>query len=429
MDDRRYSELSDSGVDSGSRKSSISKLNALRLFRRSASRASSFESSPAVKITCRVESPPILFHGSTDETAGAFFSGQLAVEVNEDVIELESFVASFKLHVMYKRPFQSHCEECQHRYIQLESWQLLREPTTLLRGTHLFPFSTHLDGSQPTTADTPIFSISYELKAEAMVINQTPQTPSANEQPGTPPNPSPIKFELAVPVKRCIQEPLYPSCPLHIFPPTEITAAASYIPTIHPTGTNTIQLKVDGLSRQGDGDSDARTWALSQVNWKLEENIKATVPACGRHQRGAHTVRDEIKGILRDQARIIGGKELREGWDSVDLSPDGTLNLEIEFGLDQAIVDGDSYALAKYAFGTELGDGTEISHTLLVDLIVTSQDQSCPKQSTDVCRRLRMRFNMILTSSSGASISWDNEPLPIYGDVSTRPPEYFTDDN
>ncbi|KAJ2978268.1 hypothetical protein NQ176_g3911 [Zarea fungicola] len=293
------------------------------------------EISPAVNITCRVESPPIVFHGPSEETVGAFFSGQLAIEVNEDVINIESLVAEFMLHIVYKRPFQSHCKECQNNYIQLETWQLIRETKTLLRGTHFFPFSTHLDGSQPTSTDTPVFSITYKFKAEAIVCHQLQglQTIHTNEQPMATPSTSSLRLKLVIPVKRCIQEPLYPSFPRQTFPPTGITAIASYIPTIYPTTTNTLHLKVDGLVSTAKGHSDAPRWMLRQVKWQLEENIKATVPACERHHRGAHVIHGNIRGIFRDQARVIGEKELQQGWKSIKTSPSGTIEVEIEFGL------------------------------------------------------------------------------------------------
>lgn len=85
--------------------------------------------------------------------------------------------------------------------------------------------------------------------------------------------------------------------------------------------------------------------------------------------------------------------------------------------------------MTEYAFDAELADGTGVSHSLLVTLLVTSElateDRSRLEQPIGVCRHLRMRFNVILTNYSGASVSWDNELPPNYGDDAARPPEYF----
>jgi arrestin-related trafficking adapter 1 len=83
---------------------------------------------------------------------------------------------------------------------------------------------------------------------------------------------------------------------------------------------------------------------------------------------------------------------------------------------------------AKYACDTKCRDGTEVTHQLMVEMVVSQEWAPVNKPGlvthTGVGRILRMHFGTILTERPGIGISWDNEAPPIYQDVPPSPPAY-----
>jgi hypothetical protein len=73
-------------------------------------------------------------------------------------------------------------------------------------------------------------------------------------------------------------------------------------------------------------------------------------------------------------------------------------------------------------------DGTEVTHVLVVEMIVTEEISTLgkPKQitPTGAARVLRMHFNLIVSERGGLGISWDEEQPPLYEDVPASPPTY-----
>lgn len=405
----------------------IKKHNRISLpFRRSNSKDNAQQVHQPVEIGCSVESPPVVFHGSREESTGALFSGQLSLDVKEEQVEVESFVATLKIHITHKRPFQGHCADCQNKYIELESWQMLAQPTVLRRGNHLFPFSTLLNGNQPASMETPVVSIAYEFKAEAVLAKPADPVNGPNTAPTT------IKFERSIPVKRSIQEPLFPHHSVRVFPPTNIKAGADYISVIHPTDTNKLTFKLDGLMTHHEKAKTVDLWRLKKVTWKLEETIKTVAPACDRHLIGAPVVQDDTKGVVRSEMRIIGEKAMHEGWKSDFSGADGTVDMEIEFGVQPALTARGTPKGLKYACDMKTESGTEVSHSLLVELIVSKEFAAEGKTQhatpTGTGRILRMHFGVVLTEFPGMGVSWDNEAPPVYQDVPPSPPNYVIED-
>lgn len=90
-------------------------------------------------LKCVIESPPVVFHGSSDTSTGALVSGQLVLEVLDEMLEVDNLEASIVVKVVQKKPFQGHCEECGGAEEELKQWSFLRHPVTLLKGTCLTP--------------------------------------------------------------------------------------------------------------------------------------------------------------------------------------------------------------------------------------------------------------------------------------------------
>merc|ERR1712098_741188 len=167
------------------------------------------------------------------------------------------------------------------------------------------------------------------------------------------------------------------------------------------------------------GDTKTQTqWKLKRLNWRLDETQKVISPACPKHALKAGN--DESKkGIAHQDVRTIGQEELKSGWKSDYSTPDGSIELEFPMS-----IRGD----AKPICDLKSEDGTEVSHVLVVEMIVA--EEFCPTNKpnqitpTGAARVLRMHFNTTLTQRAGMGISWDEEQPPLYENVPASPPGY-----
>ncbi|KAL2752316.1 hypothetical protein ACRALDRAFT_2112626 [Sodiomyces alcalophilus JCM 7366] len=386
---------------------------------------------PRASLDWEIESPPIIFYGEPNASTGALVSGQLFLHVKDDALDVESFTASLRIHVRQKRPFASNCADCTDQYTDLKHWVFLTSgdgipPTTLRRGRHAFPFSILLDGHLPITMDTPLVSISYDFRADAVF--------ALNQNPSAPPPPPPLRFDRVFEVKRSLLRPDNPHQSIRIFPPTNIKAAASYNRIIHPAASGqNMTVRLDGLTTVIADGRRVEYWKLRKVTWKLQETIKTVAPACSKHMprlaAGAADADAQSKGVVRTETRILGEKHLHTGWKSEYTGTDGRVDMEFEFGLSPAML---SASRPGYACDTRSRDGTAVSHALMVELVVSKECAPVSKphltSQTGTGRILRMHYNIKLTDFPGLGISWDNEAPPVYQDVPPSPPAYEHDD-
>ena len=93
-------------------------------------------STPAI-LTWELESPPAVMYGEPETSSGALISGQLYLDVKEDLFEVDLFYATLNLHVVQKKPFGSHCAECANQYTEIRRWDLLPHPLVLTKGRYL----------------------------------------------------------------------------------------------------------------------------------------------------------------------------------------------------------------------------------------------------------------------------------------------------
>lgn len=374
-------------------------------------------SSAAVSLDWSIESPPVVFHGTADESTGALISGQMIMDVREDSVEVDNLSATLLLNVRQKRPFQNHCCACQQQTRELKTWRLLSHstPTTLRRGRHPFPFSTLLEGHLPASVDTTVISVTYTFKAEAIVVR------------GSGTSCASVRFERDVTVKRSLPEAPYPHHSVRVFPPTNIQASAHYNHVIHPTSSTRLTLRINGLVARSEQRPQALDlWRLKKVTWRLEETAKTVAPACSKHAAPeAAAADDDSRRAVRSETRVLGEKQLHEGWKSDFGDNDGTVHLELDFCVTQH--KPHSHHL-KYACDTKTRDGTEVTHSLLIELIVSRELAPDGKLDqtllTGTGRILRMRFSVVLTEFAGLGVSWDNEAPPVYQDVPPSPPAY-----
>ncbi|KAJ4422470.1 Endocytosis regulator [Gnomoniopsis sp. IMI 355080] len=370
-------------------------------------------SNPHAQISWKIESPPIIFHGDAENSTGALVSGQLYLDIKDDAgYEIDSFKATLNIRVTQKKPFTVHCHECTHQFTQIKEWTFLSHPgVPLHKGVHPFPFSVLLDGHLPATLDSPLVNITYEFKAEAIPLKAA--SPS-------------IKLEKVFDVKRSLPPPELPHHSVRVFPPTNVKASVHYQQVIHPIGTNNLTMRLDGIARINPGTSTVEYWKLKKLTWRLEESLKTIAPACDKHKPANPTnAADEQqkRGMARTETRIIGEKTLFSGWKSSYAGPtDSNIELELDYTLNKH---------AKYSCDLKSRDGTEVSHQLMLEMVVSQECAPVGKPGlvtqTGVGRILRMHFGTILTERGGIGISWDNEAPPIYQDVPPSPPAYCED--
>jgi len=232
---------------------------------------------------------------------------------------------------------------------------------------------------------------------------------------------APIKLEKVIDVKRALPVSEHPHHSVRVFPPTNIKASAHYPHVIHPIGRYNLALRLDGISKLNTRVNTIEYWKLKKLTWRLEETVKTVAPACGRHSpKMGEEDRSQKKGIVRTDTRVIGEKTLFGGWKSNYTSAtDSNVELELEYDVAKS---------ARSACDTKSQDGTEFTHQLMVEMVVSQEWAPVNKPAlithTGVGRILRMHFATILTERGGIGISWDNEAPPIYQDVPPSPPAY-----
>ncbi|KAI0902070.1 hypothetical protein F4806DRAFT_25754 [Annulohypoxylon nitens] len=361
---------------------------------------------PNASLSWKIESPPAVMHGEPENSTGALVSGQLLLDVKEEGFEVENFSAKLEIHVVQKRPFAGHCQSCSNQTKELKSWTFLSEPTTLSKRIHEFPFSILLDGHLPASTDNSVVAIRYDFTAEV--------TPKIS-------GPA-IKLAKTIDVKRSLQVPELPHHSIRIFPPTNIAASVHFSQVMHPVSTNTVTLRLDGIVKHNIEAKSVEYWKLKRLSWKLEENMETVAPACDKHapkdpEIGVSTK----KGTKRTDSRIIAHADMHNGWKS-DYSPSGCIEMEIQCALPPS---------AKAACDMKSEDGTEVTHQLVVEMVVVQEyaPTAHPKHitPTGVARILRMHFGVVITERAGLGVSWDNEAPPIYQDVPPSPPSYSCD--
>lgn len=140
-------------------------------------------------------------------------------------------------------------------------------------------------------------------------------------------------------------------------------------------------------------------------------------PGCAKHS--AKATDEQKKGIQHQDVRTIGTDEMKSGWKSDYNSPDGSIDLEFPISIRPE---------TKPICDLKAEDGTEVSHVLVVEMIVAEEFAPIKKPTqttpTGAARVLRMHFTLTVTERAGLGISWDEEAPPTYENVPASPPAY-----
>jgi hypothetical protein len=237
----------------------------------------------------------------------------------------------------------------------------------------------------------------------------------------TPKIGEPIKLAQTLDIKRAIYPSDQPRHSIRIFPPTNLTANCELPAVIHPIGETNISMRMDGVVKRNSETKTQTQWKLKRLTWRLDETQKSISPACAKHAAKLGNVDDAKKGMAHQDTRTIGTDEMKSGWKADYSSPDGMIELEFPFG-----IRSDSKPICDM----KSEDGTEVSHVLIVEMIVAEEFAPIKKPTqvtpTGAARVLRMHFNITVTERSGLGISWDEEQPPLYENVPASPPAYLT---
>lgn len=343
-----------------------------------------------------MESPPLVFYGTQNQSTGALLSGQLLLTVTDPDIKLHTFKMVLVARVTNKIPITKDCLNCQIKDTPLFTWEFLTEPTHYKAGIHTFPFSYLLPGHLPATSHGELGHIDYVLEGRAVcALSEI------------------ITVSRTLTVQRAL--PGSDKTSVRVFPPTNLNVKVIMPSAIHPIGEFAVQMSMTGLidnSLKG----IQRRWRIRRMNWKIEENSKIISPACPKH---ANKVGGEGKGILHEDTRSLGGSDIRDGWKTDYDTQGGEITLEF-----MASVRPNSHPVCD----VESPTGLTVNHNLVLEIIV-AEEQTTGKNNrnavpTGSARVLRMQFKTTVTERAGMGISWDEEMPPMYEDVPSSPPNY-----
>jgi len=235
----------------------------------------------------------------------------------------------------------------------------------------------------------------------------------------TPKTGEPLSLSHPLSVRRAIQPSDLPRQSIRIFPPTNLTAHVSLPSVIHPIGEFNAALRLDGIVRRNADTGIQTHWKLKRLTWRLDETQKVISPACAKHALKSGAAPDDKKGAAHQEVRTLNSEELKTGWKADYSRPDGSIELEFPFSMRP-----DAYPVCD----VKAEDGTEVSHVLVVEMIVAEEYAPTKKPSqttpTGAARVLRMHFNAVVTERGGMGISWDEEQPPLYENVPASPPGY-----
>ncbi|KAK9366696.1 hypothetical protein V1509DRAFT_628802 [Lipomyces kononenkoae] len=337
-----------------------------------------------------IESPPLICYGSRTQSTGALLSGLLFLYVNAYSINMKSVTLELVQEISVKRPSVGACKDCARHINVLKRWDLLKNPTTLLRSEYGYPISHLLHGDLPASTVSSLAGVSYYLRANA--------TPLSKDV-------APITLTRSLPVYRSILSSDLRRC-LRVFPPTSLNATASFPAMAFPKSTFTMDLQLNNVVNK---DKHTR-WQLRKLSWRLDEISRLQHSGCDKHSDSSEQLED---------VKAIAFNEIRKGW-KTDYSNDGRIEAEIEVSTLGDIPMCCNVLAPEFGF--------EVEHVLTVEMLVLEEhipmNGSRQSNPTGAARILRMQFSVEITERGGLGISWDDEVPPTYDDVPNSPPGY-----
>ncbi|UNI22151.1 Endocytosis regulator [Purpureocillium takamizusanense] len=357
-----------------------------------------------------MENPIVVFDDSaTDDDAdadGALLHGKLELIVDEDSIDLVTVHGVLDQHILYKKPAHSSCDDCLHKHKTLAQWPFANRLQRLRRGVYTYPFACRLDMRLPASLDTPIYAISYHLKAEAKFAKAGHASIAS------------VAAERPVKIGRATVR-LPPPLPLrsvteHRSGPIEI--ALRYSRIVDPTAPNKVALQIFR------SDDCTGLWTLVRVTWKLTEKVRVVPSACERHKTSAS------EGPPRMSAQVLGKGVLSGEWPCYDHDRGGE-GLQFEYSLD-----GDEppphdgrHSTFTCSGDVDYGSNASVTHSLAVSMMFHRESHSDRKGSRaddPESRIVQVQCDVRLARYFSRREREDADAAPAYLDLAPGPPDY-----
>lgn len=237
-----------------------------------------------MKVTMNTETPPILMFGPSGDSTGAYFAGNVAVNVQKPTLITQMEIYFIQV-TKYSSPFISqsslqNCLQCQTHIEEIASWDLLPAKKLLdnTKEFYSYPISTLLSGDlPPSTHLTKGSYIKYEL---VCVVRY--------EGGGL------INLSMPIIIQRSILRS-HDRNSLRIFPPTDVTASAVIPNVVYPRSTFPIEIRMDHVV------SKDRRWRMRKLNWRLEESCIVRLNHCDDHLQKFDAAQREMKRLQRNR--------------------------------------------------------------------------------------------------------------------------------
>jgi arrestin-related trafficking adapter 1 len=344
-----------------------------------------------------VESPPLVSHGSPDESSGAFFSGQLHIDVSSDATVFETLeVRLFRITTMKKFPSSNHCKKCLGSKEELQKWTFTEKPTAFSAGTYGFIFNYVFSGGFPASTCSSYTMIDYQFIATARTTDG-----------------GSITHRHLVQLQRSLRSGDHVQSTM-LFPPTDLSASIQFSPVCHINQSLPVSLRLAYVSTVKQ--KPMTQWKLRKLAWQVEEHQHIMMPNCPKH-------RNTTPGLHKDVKAICSGQV---AWKQKDWRPiTNSKGIDAEF--DILVAEENGCLVDVQAADVQLN----VSHQVIVDLFVVEEFVSTRRSAgfTGKSRSLRMQFPLGISGHDGAGVAWDEEIPPMYQDVllAPSPPEYHDD--
>ncbi len=375
--------------------------------RSKASREKALAVAPAT-LDIEFESPPLVFYGSPRRSTGAILSGQLELSVLDVDTVIESLEMVLLGKVTTKKPIVRSCAACRAKTTEIHKWIFLSRPVMFKKsGRNFFPFTHLLSGHLPTTANSSLGTVEYELYAHAQTVDNRS-----------------IDFRRNISVQRALQSD-YDRIRTRVFPPTNILGTVTYPANIHPIGEFLFQIRLAGIGNNHK--ENFQRWRVRKISWRIGEHVSAIAHACSKHEHklfcaNEPPVMDEDgeemgKGILYSSSRQIGCGDVIRGWKTNYSASE----IEVEF---PAALNSSSHPICD----VNSPAGFEVWHSLLLEIVIFEEKfakDSKTAASTGKSHMLTATFKVVVTERR-MGVSWDQEQLPLYEVGDGGPPKYLT---
>ncbi|PNS19734.1 hypothetical protein CAC42_7701 [Sphaceloma murrayae] len=338
-----------------------------------------------------------------DVVVGSYLTGVVSVHIVGDYGPVDHLAGGLSMRIKNKKPVQANCRACKHQSMEIETWNIPIRGGTLTHGTHDFPFSVLLPANLPASLDTSTLSVGFELTAEL-------HSPSTTSLPMAQ-----TKRPVLVKQIPCLVGA--PRISAQTFASEGIDAVAVIDPVLRPTAANKATISLAGLRCRTRDANTAAIWRIRKAAWKLQETITTSATACERHTLSDI---DDRKTVLT-KSKDISSHSIEGPW--IMSEADSTAEVEFEFGI--ANRGGLMGGAPKWNDDSHTAEGTELSHTLVVELILVKEtvgDELVDREiGTGSVRILRLPYKIIMTSTSEDCA---NQILPSYEAVDGSLPCY-----